>query len=108
MKDDPGSVYDISQKFRELYDILGDKAPVYVVHPSKPTIRFSFVTPPTPGKDWTDDDILHADASLMASEESAQNRERISRNKRINAMATQSPIFERVAKRHGSDKPLAL
>jgi pimeloyl-ACP methyl ester carboxylesterase len=77
----------LNNDFKELYNILGERAPVY--QRASPTIRFNFVTPPAEGHSWRDDDTLYADSDLMPTNDS-------------------SDIFANVAKRHGNDKPIAL
>lgn len=83
------SVQDISQSFRELYTVLGEKAPVF--RQESPTIRFSYVTPPSEGQKWDDENVLYSDATLLDSLKDED-----------------LTIFERVAKTHGSKKPLAI
>jgi pimeloyl-ACP methyl ester carboxylesterase len=82
----PKSVQDISGDFRELYSILGEKAPVY--QQATPTIRFNFVTPPPKDKRWRDEDVMYSDSELMADD-----------------MET---LFVNVAAQHGEDKPIVL
>jgi pimeloyl-ACP methyl ester carboxylesterase len=80
----------MSGDMRNMYSLLGDKAPVY--KKASPTIRFSYVTPPKEdGKDWKDDDVFYADAPIMENENADHN------------------IFAEVSKQHGNhEKPIAL
>ncbi|KAL3914406.1 MAG: hypothetical protein SGILL_006113 [Bacillariaceae sp.] len=84
----PETTVQLSQDFRSVYQTLGDKGPVFERY--SPTIKFTYVNPPpSDEQDWSDEDVLLADADLMAVND-------------------QKTIFEKVADRHGSDKPIAL
>ena len=82
---------------------MREKGPVFREY--SPTIRFTYVTPPTTTrsgkddeleeafpKDWMDEEIILSDADIMtiAEEDSTTN------------------IYTEVAKRHGQDKPIAI
>lgn len=82
----PQSIREISNDFRELYRILGEKAPVYQQATS--TIRFNFVTPPPSGQEWTTNDVMLADAALMSNDVLG--------------------LFRNVATRYGTEKPIAV
>ncbi len=85
----PKSMGEMSQDFRELYRVLGEKAPVY--QQATPTIRFNFVTPPPPPsteQTWRDESVMQADADLMTKDVDV--------------------LFNNVAARYGTEKPIAL
>ena len=80
----PNSVQQIDSDFKSLYTVLGDQGAVY--KQMSPTIKFSHVTPPKEDQDWKD--VLNDDAHIMDS--------------------TNDNIFQEIAKKHGSEKPIAL
>ena len=82
----PRSVKEMATDFRELYAVLGTKAPVY--QQATPTIRFNFVTPPPKGLDWRDDEVFYSDLELMTTDPTL--------------------LFTNVAGQHSGDKPIAL
>jgi len=90
------SVQELSGNFRELYNILGERAPIY--QQASPTIRFNFVTPPPSGRTWSDDDVLYADKDLLTP----------SGTETTTTTNQQSSIFEAVANKYGEEKPIAL
>jgi pimeloyl-ACP methyl ester carboxylesterase/1-acyl-sn-glycerol-3-phosphate acyltransferase len=83
----PESTVQMAQDFRSVYQTLGDRGPVFQRY--SPTIKFTFVSPPRNGKEWSDEDVLLADADLMTTN-------------------VDKTVFDKVAARHGSNKPIAL
>ncbi|KAG7353590.1 lysophospholipase [Nitzschia inconspicua] len=86
----PESTVDMARGFRSIYQLLGEKAPVFQRY--SPTIKFSYVNPPQQeGDNWLDDQVMMADADLMTRNEDNKT------------------IFEQVAECNGNaEKPIAL
>ena len=81
----PKTTTDLATDFRKLYSDLGDKGAVY--HRASPTVKFVYVTTPTEGSTWSDDHVILSDAHMM---EEGTN------------------MFEKVASKHETQKPIAL
>jgi pimeloyl-ACP methyl ester carboxylesterase len=82
----PKTTTDLATNFRKLFSDLGEKGAVY--HRVSPTIKFVYVTtPPTPGTAWSDDDVILSDANMMQAG---------------------TNMFENVAGKHETLKPIAL
>jgi pimeloyl-ACP methyl ester carboxylesterase len=106
----PASPGQVAGDSRSVYTILREKGPVFTEYNS-PTIRFTYVTPPSPSStqndleshsptgvaDWSDHDVMMSDADIMEMTDNG--------NKDSSSTAQ---IFSEVAKRHGDDKPIAL
>jgi len=88
----PETTVQLSQDFRSIYTTLREKGPVFKDY--SPTIKFSFVTPPSQCKEsqlnWSDDEVLMSDIDIMSKTNSS------------------SSIFTKVSNRHGNDKPIAI
>ena len=91
----PKTTTDIATSFRNLYQDLGEKAPIY--KQISPTIKFSFVTPPSferAHQHWSEDDVIYSDAHLLESHPPHN--------------ANTTICYEQIANKHGRDKPIAI
>ena len=85
------SIRDGTTAFRDLYETLGDRPPVY--KQASPTIKFSYVTPPAnQEEDWRDDHVFYADSYLMNSTTDANDND----------------IISKISHNYGTDKPIAV
>ena len=100
----PDTSGQVARDSRSVYTTLREKGPVFTE--CSPTVRFTYVTPPTSSlsssattrneNDWSDYDVMMSDADIMETTDNG-NKE-LSRTK----------IFSEVAKRHGGKKPIAI
>ena len=91
------SIRDTTTAVRELYDRLGVLPPVY--KQASPPVKFSYVTPPTEGKDWFDDDVYYADSFMMMNNSTTTS---------TSTSKDKNDIFTEVSKKYGNEKPIAL
>jgi pimeloyl-ACP methyl ester carboxylesterase len=85
----PKTTTDLATNFRKLYSDLGEKGAVY--HRASPTIKFVYVTTPTTeGSTWSDDHVVLSEDAHIMQEGGTTN------------------MFEKVANKHETQKPIAI
>jgi len=90
----PATTEQVAHDSRSVYTLLREKGPI--VREYSPTVRFTYVTPPSsPDADWSDADVIRSDADI--AEKVAENDD-----------DDTSQLFAEVAKKHGPEKPIAI